>query len=80
VCANSSGHVTDNWNTEVTFTASGSDANGFTWAAVPGVSSGTPEAPLAILLPLAGGAVVLGAIGLGRRRRGRAELRDAPAI
>ena len=71
VCANSTGHVTDYWTTPVTFTASNSDANGFTWAAVPGVPTGTPEAPLAILLPLVGVAVVGGAIGINRRRRGR---------
>jgi hypothetical protein len=38
-CANSSGAVVDNWNTQVTFTASSSDPNGFTWSAVPGVPS-----------------------------------------
>ena len=31
-CANSSGVVTDYWNTEVTFTSSNSDANGFVWS------------------------------------------------
>jgi len=40
-CANSSGVLTDNWNTEVTFTQSGSDPNGFTWSAVPGPSGST---------------------------------------
>ena len=35
-CANSSGDLTDNWNTQVTFTKSTSDPNGFTWSAVPG--------------------------------------------
>ena len=32
-CANSSGAVTDYWNTEVTFSASASDSGGFTWSA-----------------------------------------------
>jgi hypothetical protein len=32
LCSNSTGMVTDNWNTEVTFTASGTDANGFVWS------------------------------------------------
>jgi hypothetical protein len=32
LCSNTTGAVTDSWNTEVTFTASGSDANGFVWA------------------------------------------------
>ena len=43
-CANSSGAVTDWWNTEITFTASISDPDGFTWSAVPGPpgSSSTP--------------------------------------
>ena len=37
VCANSSGIETDNWNTEITFAKSTTDANGFVWSAVPGV-------------------------------------------
>jgi hypothetical protein len=41
VCANTTGVVTDNWNTEVTFTASSSDAHGFTWSAVPGTTTPT---------------------------------------
>jgi hypothetical protein len=40
-CANSTGVLTDNWNTEVTFTQSGTDPNGFTWSAVPGPSGST---------------------------------------
>jgi hypothetical protein len=35
-CANSSHVLTDNWNTQVTFTASSSDPHGFVWSAVPG--------------------------------------------
>jgi hypothetical protein len=37
-CANSSGALTDNWNTEVTFTASGSDPSGFAWATAAGTT------------------------------------------
>jgi hypothetical protein len=37
-CANSSGVLTDNWNTEITFTASSSDPTGFVWSDVPGPS------------------------------------------
>ncbi len=40
-CANSLGVLTDNWNTEVTFSQSSSDPNGFTWSAVPGPSGST---------------------------------------
>ena len=39
VCANSSGDPVDNWNTEVTFLASSTDANKFTWTAVPGTGT-----------------------------------------
>ncbi|MGA3149505.1 MAG: fibronectin type III domain-containing protein [Acidimicrobiales bacterium] len=42
-CANTSGAVTDYWNVEVTFTASGTDPNGFTWTA-PAVPA-APNAP-----------------------------------
>jgi hypothetical protein len=41
VCADTHGAVSDNWNTEVTFTASSSDAHGFTWSAVPGSTTPT---------------------------------------
>ena len=44
VCANTSGAVADNWNTEVTFQAASSDPNGFTWTAVPGPSGSSPAA------------------------------------
>jgi len=33
-CATSTGALADNWNAEVTFTASSSDPNGFTWTAL----------------------------------------------
>ena len=42
VCANNSGAVADNWNTEVTFHAASGDPNGFDWTAVPGPSGSTP--------------------------------------
>jgi hypothetical protein len=35
-CTNTSGTVTDYWLTQVTFTSSTSDPNGFTWSAIPG--------------------------------------------
>jgi len=44
VCANTSGVPVDNWNTEITFNAKSSDANGFTWTAVPGPSGSSPAA------------------------------------
>ena len=42
-CANSNtaGALTDNWNIEITFSASGSDPDGFVWSAVPGPPSTT---------------------------------------
>jgi len=42
VCANTSGAVVDNWNTEVTFAAHASDPNGFNWTAVPGTGGTAP--------------------------------------
>jgi hypothetical protein len=35
-CANGAGTLTDNWNTEITFTKNTGDPNGFVWSAVPG--------------------------------------------
>ncbi len=40
-CANTDGVPVDNWNTEVMFTASSSDPNGFVWSAVPGAPTTT---------------------------------------
>jgi hypothetical protein len=37
-CANTDGDLTDNWNTQFTFTASGTDPNRFVWSAIPGPS------------------------------------------
>ncbi|HEY5251561.1 MAG TPA: fibronectin type III domain-containing protein [Acidimicrobiales bacterium] len=45
VCENASGTVTDYWSTYVTFTASGSDPNGFVWTA--SFLPGAPTAPSA---------------------------------
>jgi hypothetical protein len=42
LCSNPTGTVTDNWNTEVTFTASGTDPNGFVWADSSGGSTPPP--------------------------------------
>ncbi len=44
-CATSAGVLSDNWNTEVTFTAAGNDPNGFVWSAVPGVTTTSTTAP-----------------------------------
>jgi hypothetical protein len=68
-CANTSGVLTDYWNAQVTFTASGSDPNGFTWTFTP--PAVTPEAPYTLLLPLLAVAIVGGSIVI-RRRRSRA--------
>ena len=35
-CTNTDGVVTDYWNTAITFTASGTDPNGFVWSSIPG--------------------------------------------
>ncbi len=43
-CANSSGILADNWNTEVIFNAKAGAPNGFTWTAVPGPSGSAPAA------------------------------------
>lgn len=41
-CANTNGALTDNWNTQITFAASASDANGFTWTAASGTVGTSP--------------------------------------
>ncbi len=43
-CASSNGVLSDNWNTEVTFSASATDPNGFVWSSVPGPSGSSPAA------------------------------------
>jgi LPXTG-motif cell wall-anchored protein len=67
-CAQSNGTVSDYWNTVVTFTTSNSDPNGFTWSAVPGPDTSTPEAAWAVTLPLAGVVVLGGGLWFSRRR------------
>jgi LPXTG-motif cell wall-anchored protein len=67
-CAQPNGTVSDYWNTVVTFTASGTDPNGFTWSAVPGPDTSTPEAAWAVTLPIAGVAVLGGGLWFSRRR------------
>ena len=54
-CANSSGSLVDNWNSEVTFSASSSDPNKFVWSAVPGRSGGLPEITSATNIGFANG-------------------------
>jgi hypothetical protein len=71
-CANSSGALTDYWNTQVTFTKSTSDPNGFVWSAGPGAS--TPEVSQAVTLPIAGGVVLGGGLWFSRRRSRRKAL------
>jgi len=80
VCANSTGVVTDYWNTEVTFSYSATDTSGFTWTAVPGdpndatngnPGNGTPEVPITLALPLAAVAILGGWFWYSRRRQDR---------
>jgi len=71
-CANSSGAVTDYWNTQVTFTSSVSDPHGFVWSAGPGAS--TPEVSWAATLPIAGVVVLGGGLWFSRRRSRRKAL------
>ena len=74
-CADTNNNLSDYWNTEVTFTTNASDPNGFTWAAVPGVPSQTPELGWAVLLPVS----AVGILGLGIWARSRRSTRLAPA-
>jgi hypothetical protein len=65
------GVLTSYWNTQVTFTASNTDAGGFTWADAPGAPTAppeTPEVPVTLALPVAA-AVIVGGYVLMRRRR-----------
>ncbi len=75
-CATGTGQITDYWNTQITFTANGSDPNGFVWTAVPGDPNGgaAPEVPYAIVLPLLAFAIVGGTILIRRRRRSPAQV------
>jgi len=72
-CINPSGTITDYWNAEITFTASTSDQNGYTWSSTTDPGPLLPEAPLAAALPIGGAAmVVVGIVFVERRRRHRA--------
>jgi hypothetical protein len=67
-----SGALTFYWNTQVTFTASQTDAGGFTWTDAPGAPTppaSTPEVPYTLTLPVLA-AVIVGGSVLVRRRRG----------
>jgi MYXO-CTERM domain-containing protein len=60
------------WNAQVTFVADSTDPNGFRWEVVS-TNPPTPEAPLAIALPLSALALAgVGALVLRRRRRSAA--------
>jgi len=56
------------WSVPCTFTKTQLDANGYTWTCANPTGANTPEAPLAVGLPL-GGAAVLGAVVYRQRRR-----------
>ncbi len=77
-CANSAGQLTDNWNTEVTFTSNSGDPNRFVWSAVPGLGSqgqdSLPEVVWAVTLPIVGAAILGSAIWMSRRRSNRRAL------
>jgi hypothetical protein len=68
VCADTTGAVTDYWNNEITFTASSSDPDGFTWTDVPTLPNPTPEVAWAVLLPVAAVAAFGGSVLFLRRR------------
>lgn len=80
-CANSSGVITDYWNTQVTFTASNTDPNGFTWSALPGDPNegAAPEVPYTIVIPLLA-VGIFGATLLIRRRRSAAPVSSGTAV
>ncbi len=64
---------TNYWNVQFSLTASSTDPGGFTWSVVP--AANTPEAPLAIALPLS--ALGIGGIGFLLLRRSK---RRTPAL
>jgi LPXTG-motif cell wall-anchored protein len=77
-CVNSTGTVTDNWNTEVTFSYSATDPNNFVWTSTPGPDSSDngpwlPEIAWAGILPAAGLAILGGTLWFSRRRKSRKE-------
>jgi hypothetical protein len=75
-CINASGVITDWWNAEITFTASSSDTNGYTWTPTTSTGANVPESPLNVALPLGGGLILLAAFGITWRRRRHASLPD----
>jgi hypothetical protein len=76
-CANTSGVLTDYWNTEITFTSSVSDPNHFVWSAGP--PAVTPEVPYTLVLPvLAIG--IIGASVLLRRRHVAGRVNDSTSV
>jgi hypothetical protein len=75
-CVSRGGTLTDNWNTEVTFSYSSSDPNRFVWTSTPGPDSSDngpwlPEIAWAAVLPVAGIAVLGGWLWLHNRRKTR---------
>ncbi len=63
---NANGALSNFWNTEVTFTASSSDSDGFMWSDTPGAT--TPEVPYTLILPVLAVAIIGGAVVIRRRR------------
>ncbi len=65
-CADVHGVVSDYWNTQISFTASNSDPNGFVWSAGP--PAVTPEVPYTLALPVLAVGIIGGAVWFRRRR------------
>jgi hypothetical protein len=74
---NNGGALSNYWNTEVTFTASTSDPDGFVWSDTPGAA--TPEVPYALVLPVLGAAIIGGAVLIRRRRSAGSPVVGTPA-
>jgi hypothetical protein len=62
-CANTSGTLTDNWNTEVTFTASTTDPNKFVWSDSDASANTTPPASSTTTTTAAGSTATTTAAG-----------------
>jgi hypothetical protein len=70
MCAQGGNGTPDKWwNSQIIFAASTSDPNGFTWSVVNTSPPPTPEAPLAIALPLSALGVAGASVFVLRRRR-----------
>jgi hypothetical protein len=68
MCADNNANPDKWWNAQITFAASSTDPNGFTWEVVQ--PAATPEAPFAIALPLSAlGVAGVSVLVLRRRRR-----------